>query len=965
MRFLKASNGDASRVAKQSSSTQKAKAQKKSQKTVPKGWLTTDADEIERRRQRGRGGHIQVEPLAPEQGVFATFLVRSAQEQIYHVEIRSLTAPFNTCECADHRVNGLGTCKHVEAVIAHLENTDSKVVEAAKASGSPWVEIFLDRRDEKLRIAWPQGVRQRSRLHKALSPFFSADGALLAGALEAVPALQRTVEGLSARLRRQVRFSREIEPWRARLQRAADHQRAREQFEADVAAGKRSLDVVRHPLYSYQQEGMLHLAFKSRALLGDEMGLGKTVQAVAACELLRRLHGIERVLVISPASLKAEWEEQIAKFTGLSSIIVQGSRDNRLRRYRDRAFFYLANYEQILADGAAINRVLCPDVIILDEAQRIKNWQTKTADAVKRLHSPYAFVLTGTPIENRIDEIYSIVQFLDPHLFGPLFRFNRDFYQLDANGRPVGYKNLDELNRRLRPIMLRRRKEEVEGELPGLTVNTYFVDMTPEQRDRYEDYEARVARLAAIAKQRPLTAEEMDRLQRSLACMRMLCDTPYILDPDVRVSPKLDELANILGERLEDDSKILIFSEWERMLELVAELAEQMGVGYAWHTGSVSQPQRRAEIHRFKNDPDCRLFLATESGGTGLNLQAASWVINIDLPWNPAKLEQRIARAWRKHQQHPVQVINLVCENSLEHRILHLLEQKRDLARGVIDGFGDIKDMALPSGRTAFMERVGQLIGEGGSPTEEGAQAASSVAPAERLRQDVVARWRERLDVLEIHDNQQGGRTLVAVADKPDEGLRSSLQTNLQTAFPEATPDLELLDRATYETMQRLIAAGVVSPGNNTAQTLHQSPSFEPRRTGPDEQRLAQVRQILQAGKRQQRMAQVLRDGGFPVEALMPLREAVESALRALAELEGQGSDEAIPLDWMQPNLVATGLLSEAAVAVVAQLRSDGEMPGEDRARTLAEEADALVAEAAKAIDNAGDVNSRSTDNRD
>jgi SNF2 family DNA or RNA helicase len=269
------------------------------------------------------------------------------------------------------------------------------------------------------------------------------------------------------------------------------------------------------------------------------MGLGKTVQAVAACELLRRSIGIRRVLVISPASLKGEWEEQIARFTDRPSHIIRGSRARRLRQYNQPAFFFLANYEQIRSGVAEINANLAPDVIILDEAQRIKNWQTGTAISIKRLKSPHAFVLTGTPLENRIDEIYSITQFLDPQLFGPLFRFNRDFYQLDEKGRAIGYKNLDRLRERLRPIMLRRRREEVEGQLPGRTVKTYFVAMHKEQTVRYKEYEAMVARLTAVARRRPLTKEEMERLQRYLACMRMLCDTPYILDRNCRIYPNI------------------------------------------------------------------------------------------------------------------------------------------------------------------------------------------------------------------------------------------------------------------------------------------------------------------------------------------------------------------------------------------------------------------------------------------
>ena len=155
------------------------------------------------------------------------------------------------------------------------------------------------------------------------------------------------------------------------------------------------------------------------------------------------------------------------------------------------------------ATPTTINALLQPDVVVLDEAQRIKNWQTKTARQVKSLRSRRAFVLTGTPVENRIDELYSIVQFLDPEIFGPLFRFNRDFYELDERGRPIDYKNLAMLRERAAPVMLRRRKADVEKELPGRTVKTYFVAMADEQRARYEDYRLPAARLIAIATKAP------------------------------------------------------------------------------------------------------------------------------------------------------------------------------------------------------------------------------------------------------------------------------------------------------------------------------------------------------------------------------------------------------------------------------------------------------------------------------
>jgi hypothetical protein len=759
--------------------------------------------------------------------------------------------------------------------------------------------------------------------------------------------MERAINASHGAIRRRIRVSRELNTWLESLDRRAQQLRSRQHFEAEVTAGNASLDVVKHPLYPYQQEGMLHLAFTGRALLADEMGLGKTVQAVAACELLRRTLGIRRVLVISPASLKGEWEEQIAKFTDLPSRIIQGPRAHRLRQYDEPAFFNLANYEQIRPDVEEINATLRPDVIILDEAQRIKNWQTKTAMSVKRLSSPYAFVLTGTPVENRIDEIYSITQFLNPYIFGPLFRFNRDFYQLDEKGRAIGYKNLDQLHKRLLPVMLRRRKEDVEGQLPGRTINTYFVAMHKEQMLRYGEYESKAARVAAMAKKRPLKKEEMERLQQYLACMRMLCDTPYILDQDCRISPKLKELGNILQELTEDgDHKIIIFSEWERMLKLVREQAEEMGLGYALHTGKIPQPKRRHEIRRFKNDPECRLFLSTDSGATGLNLQVADVVINLDMPWNPARLEQRIARAWRKHQKRPVQVINLVSEDSIEHRMLSLLEQKRSLAEGVVDGKGK-NEMSLPSGRAAFLERLDALI-----TTVTKAPQTPPTDPFDHLRDDILSHWSHRLDLMELYGEGEQ-QTLLVVADRLDDTLQSTLTRQLQEQFPDLTPQLKLLDRDAFATIRQLIEAGILNANQETARTLYRNPTAEKSSVDKQSRRLTEARDHLAQGEHKWRMAKVLREGGFEAEALVPMREAVETALQALTHWQGHNAE--VPPDprLIDSMLIQPNLLPKETLSLISLLRGGQSELDEAEADTLLTQSDSLLSRAASILESA------------
>jgi superfamily II DNA/RNA helicase len=655
------------------------------------------------------------------------------------------------------------------------------------------------------------------------------------------------------------------------------------------------------PLFPYQREGMLHLAFTERALLADEMGLGKTIQAIAACALLHRLGKARRVLVVAPASLKTEWEEQIRRFTTLDYQVVFGGKPRRLRNYGSNLsaegipFFTIVNYEQMVGDALDVNARLAPDIVVLDEAQRIKNWNTKTAQAVKRLRSRYAFVLTGTPIENRIDELHSLMDFLNPTVLGPLFRFNRDFYELDERGRPIGCRNLDILHQRIKPLMLRRRKAEVETELPERTDHNHFVPLSDLQKDAYAAHEQQVMKLVNMALRRPLTKQEQDKLQRELAMMRMICDTNYILDPDDQTCPKLGELEKLLDECVENDTKVIIFSEWERMLQLVRDLCKRRGIGYAWHTGGVPQQRRRAEINAFKDDPACRAFLSTDSGATGLNLQNASVVINCDLPWNPAKLEQRIARAWRKNQTRPVTVINLISENTIEHRMLETLSIKQAVATSVLDKPGEVKEIKLRSGRQAFVERLQQLI------TPAGGMAASATSNSKTADAGLLTNARRltadrSLAFAQLASERVNGAMLRCEERYPDSGPHSVIIVVVECDAPKwreglaalhkelfgpgktdplAPVQLEVIDRATDEAVQRLIAAGLVSKSTRATRPLLQS-GEEATTASPEEQSKAKAHRDRAA--RKLGVARVLGGSGFGEEA----RPAIIEAMHAL-----------------------------------------------------------------------------------
>ena len=779
-------------------------------------WRTTDRQEIARRQIRALESPPSIRNLAPEHRIFSTFEVTSPESGLsYLVEIRDVAGRDFYSTSPDFGHNGLGTCKHTEAVLFHLQKRFPGIYKAAIKQGSDRCELVPDRDAKTLRLSGASN----SDLPSAFRSNFDSKGMLKPGK-NAAKILEKAADIADAKFR----VSREVVPFLKSLTNRRESIQLRRDYEQRVRSGEYPAHETKLPLFPYQREGMLHLAFTERAMVADEMGLGKTIQGIAAAALLHRMGKAKRCLIVTPTSLKAEWEEQIEKFTRLPCEVVYGSRSERVSIYQNpSSFFTIVNYEQVRSDALDINEAFRADIVILDEAQRIKNWASKTARAIKRLESRYAFVLTGTPIENRIDEIYSITEFLNPAVFGPLFRFNRDFYKFDENGKPEGYQNLGLMREKLEPIVLRRRKADVETELPERTDETRFVELTKGQREEHDDLARQVKQLLARARKRALRKEEHEFLMILLGKMRMLCDTQYILDKETKVSPKLDELVEIFDTALADpDTKVIVFSEWVKMLELIRGHLEERKIGFAWHTGSVPQKKRRLEIKAFKEDPDCRVFLCTESGGAGLNLQNASVVINVDIPWNPAKLEQRIARAWRKGQQRPVTVINLIARNTIEHGMLETLAVKQGLSDGVLDGIGELGEVKLKRGGQSFLTRLQQtlMVGENTVVRKFPGRKKASSDPSADFAHSLRKELKEDLVSCEeqFTGDTEAPAKLVIVLEKDALTTRESIVRHLRESVPhlaefstEMIADrLVVMDRTTADALANMQRLGLI-----------------------------------------------------------------------------------------------------------------------------------------------------------
>ena len=338
---------------------------------APHDWRTTDADEINKRRLRARDESFTISNLDPRHPICSNFRIHSGSRLTYSVEIRDLRQRQFACDCVDFRTNGLGTCKHVEATLLHLQACFRRLFSSAQESGSSRIEVMVDSSADTLRVQ-----NGHEKLPNAFRKWLDPGGLVANGSPESVlSAIQQPREADFP----QIRVSQKVSPWLENRHRVVERKELRHEYELKVQSGEWPMHETKMPLFPYQREGMLHLAFTKRALLADEMGLGKTIQAIAACALLHRLGKARQVLVVTPASLKTEWEEQIERFTDLPYQLIFETRHERLKKYADAPFFTLVNYEQMLVDGLEVNARLRPDIVVLDKAQRIKNWNTKTA----------------------------------------------------------------------------------------------------------------------------------------------------------------------------------------------------------------------------------------------------------------------------------------------------------------------------------------------------------------------------------------------------------------------------------------------------------------------------------------------------------------------------------------------------------------------------------------------------------
>ena len=633
------------------------------------------------------------------ENIYGVHRIKTQSGRIYEITMRDFKEDNGYCSCPDFKTNKLGTCKHL---IFASEKTKKKyhIAKTTKIQPYPFVEVFCDPHFD-YHITYYHQRELPAEIAELIKSYFKNQYVL--------PEEYPTFSG----------FITAAEAYKAIIIRPEVTEKLNKYFENEMLRNLATqiapdFSKIAAKLFDYQKKGILFSLFKSANIIADEMGLGKTLQAIAVAVLKKDIYNLQRTLVICPASLKYQWQSEIERFSHERAIIVEGLREERRKIYRAAdAYFLIANYEAVLRDITVLIKYP-PDMIILDEAQRIKNYDTKTSHAVKSIPKKHALVISGTPLENRLLDLYSIMNFIDPEVLSPQWEFsmNHCYFDKEKKNKITGYYNLQQLKERLAGYIIRREKSEVLKELPEVQEMTVPVVL----HDVQAEIHAGLAKsLAPILAKKYKTFFDMQRIQQILTSMRMVCDSSYLVDKETNHSPKLDELQEILLEKLDiigKKRKVLIFSEWKTMLQIISKRLSHHGIHHVILSGEVPVAERGLLIEEFARNPESLVFLSTEAGGTGLNLQFADTVINFDLPWNPAKKNQRIGRVNRIGQQSSsITAINLVALNSLEARIADGLVLKESLFDAVLSE-GDLTDEVdfAAKGRSTFVDQIQKLI---------------------------------------------------------------------------------------------------------------------------------------------------------------------------------------------------------------------------------------------------------------
>lgn len=484
-------------------------------------------------------------------------------------------------------------------------------------------------------------------------------------------------------------------------------------------------------LYPFQEEAREKMIDRGRMLLAVVMGGGKTVITLNTLEHLFETNEVSRVIVVVPAALKYQWLREIKKFTNSQAVVIDGNAKARETLWRSalRAKYVVVNPETLMNDVSLFNSLRF-EAMVIDEATIIKSPRAKRSRLLKKLSKrcQYRFALTGQPIENKPEELFSIMEFVDERVLGKFDVFDRTFIKRDKFGKPVKYYNLNLLTKSMEKAMVRKNRKDIEDQLPKVISTVIPVQFDSVGAKAYKNIaddlliqiknalntHGKGFDLWSHYNGNPAANEAQGQIMSRLTILRMLCDNPELViasaqefetaDGDSgskyakevidnnwinnnfetpKMNAVIEYIANILEE--DKDNKIVLFSFFKKNLKLLSANTKSI-TNSVLFTGDMNSNEKDVAKQKFITDPNTRLFLSSDAGGYGVDLPIANYLISYDLPWSAGKLDQREARIIRLSSQHPhVTIASFVMKGSIEERQYEMLQQKRKINEAFID----------------------------------------------------------------------------------------------------------------------------------------------------------------------------------------------------------------------------------------------------------------------------------------
>ncbi len=599
--------------------------------------------------------------------IFGEHILTNERGVKYKLTFRDIERKHGYCSCPDYKTNKLGTCKHL--IFAFETFITEQELPGTNLPKYPFIEVFLNPfRDYKISWFYPEKIT--GEVAELFYRYFGNKKYIEDEEAENLVGFFNNIDK-----HKQIMVRPEVYEKVERISELNTLARVKAQNKLDYAS-------IRTELLPFQKEGIAFATFKKGVVIADEIGLGKTLQAIATAIKKREILGFAKTLVVCPATLKNQWKREVEAFTSEDAVLIEGSQEERKKRYQDsEAFFRIVSYETLMRDRDIVSDTAF-DFLILDEAQRIKDYASKTYSTIKSIPRKHALVLTGTPIETELIDLYSIVLFVDPEILTPLWEFSYQHCYFDSQFRNtiVGYYNLGEIKEKLSGVLIRRERQEVLKQLPNISQVNNPVKLSAYQKKLHIKYARKILDIYG----KPIISSfDMQKSLQLIREMRMVANSTFLVDDTTNISPKLDELKHILSYKLhirKNKRKVIIITEWEKMVNIIARNLRISKIPFIEITGKIPENQRKELFRKFELEEQNKILLTTEAMADKLSLNFADTVINMDVPAS-AKAKNRRLGSIDILSRRPdnLTIINLIAEHSIEEKIADGLEFKGEL----------------------------------------------------------------------------------------------------------------------------------------------------------------------------------------------------------------------------------------------------------------------------------------------